>query len=178
MNGYSLISAAPSCEQQTVAAEFSRSLAAGEWEETLRDFTERYPYRDLLAWIVNFPLDEAPESQRCLNDMRRWIAKPDEDLRRQIFTQAQTIGFSHVVGALGLSLFWSQGSMTAVELEPVYPQLHLSGLMLLCALKLLCSELAADDTLPQGAHRLLSHWFGQQSQSQQRSMSWDNLPLA
>lgn len=147
-------------EHQVVAECLNRSLAVGKWELAISDFTESYSHHDLLTWLVNFHLDD-PESEGCVKDMRRWLRHPDEELRWKIFEQAQTLGFSHRVGATGLSLFWSQGSMTAEGLEPVYPESHLSGQMLLCALKLVCVRLSEDEALSQGAYQLFSHWFEQ-----------------
>lgn len=153
-------------EHLVVAESLNRSLAAGKWEQAISDFAEFYSSQDLLTWLVNFPLDD-PESEACVKNMRRWLQHPDEDLRWKIFEQAQTLGFSHRVGATGLSLFWSQGSMTAEGLEPVYPEPHLFGQMLLCALKLVCVRLSEDGTLPQGTYRLFSHWFEQKKNNKE-----------
>ncbi|HHL2712511.1 TPA: hypothetical protein ACQ39K_004119 [Yersinia enterocolitica] len=161
MTGYQLFTSSTSYKRQTVVDTLNLRLAAGEWEETLQQFTEHYKYQDLLAWLVHFPLSDEANCVRCLNDMRRWITSPEEGLRWQIFTQAQAIGFNSAVGVLGLSLFWSQGSMTAADLEPVYPQPHLAGLMLLNALKLTCVQLTGDGELLHGTHILLNQWFSQ-----------------
>lgn len=156
---YRLDASSASPEAQVLAEGLSSKLTVGEWEEALQQFTQYHDYQALLAWAVNLPLTVTSDCQQCLNDMRCWVLSPDEELRWRIFTKAQTIGFSSVIGAIGLSLFWSQGSMTAAELEPVYPQPELAGLMLLNALKLACVEITVDGDPLQGAYALLSHWF-------------------
>lgn len=170
MTSYQLKYPSLSGEQQIRADALSQQLVVGAWEATLTQFVEFNRYQALLVWIVNFPFSDDPVCLRCLSDMRRWVAEPEESLRWQIFEQAQAIGFSTVVGALGLSLFWSQGSMTAAEFEPVYPQPHLSGLMLLNGLKLISVHLSGDGELSQGTHTLLSHWFWQLGVQQRGDM--------
>ena len=48
--------------------------------------------------------------------------------------------------------------MTPAEFDAVYPEPHLSRLMLLCALKLLSVEIAAEDPPLKGAQTLLAEW--------------------
>lgn len=165
MTCYYLNTTSTSTECQALAHTLSQQLMSGAWEETLQQFVQYYSYQELIAWAVILPTSKDINFRQCLDDMQCWVLSPNEALRWKVFAQAQAIGFSTVVGALGLSLFWSQGSMTAAEFTPVYPQPHLPEQMLLCALKLLCVELAADDVLPLGAHRLLSHWFEQRGKS-------------
>ncbi|EMM7535734.1 MULTISPECIES: DUF6931 family protein [Citrobacter] len=96
-----------------------------------------------------------------LDEMHHWYSQPDEKLRWQIFHHAESQGFDTPAGALALSLFWSQGSMSPEGLAPVYPEPHLSGEMLRCVLLMLAAQSA--DNPAEGFHHLLAQWTKENS---------------
>uniref|UniRef100_UPI001652EB02 DUF6931 family protein n=1 Tax=Serratia marcescens TaxID=615 RepID=UPI001652EB02 len=113
----------------------------------------------VLAQIVDGPQALSEAARACADDIRLWLKTHDDDLRWRIFHQADALGFDTPLGALGLSLFWMQGSMTPAEFDAVYPQAHLAPLMLHCALKLLSVSLAGEHPPQAGAQRLLGDGY-------------------
>lgn len=135
----------------------AQPFADDEWEEVLTRWVKQAEPRALSLWLLGrLRRCEPPASAPLLDDMQRWVALPDEKLRWQIFHQAETLGFDTPAGALALSLFWSQGSMSPEGLEPVYPEPHLSAGMLHCALLMLVTRNA--DNPADGTRHLLMQW--------------------
>lgn len=138
-------------------------LDAGLWEDALEALIQQIAFPELASWVLQRFTREMSDSTpqgECLRVMRAWLSDRHEDaLRYSIFEQASELGFDTPTGALGLSMFWSQGSMTPAELEPVYPEPHLAALMLHCSLKLLCVAEDPDMTPQEGATRLLQPWL-------------------
>ena len=136
-------------------------IAAGQWEEALTLWVQQASPRALSLWLIRILRGSAqPATASLLDEMQRWYAEPDEKLRWQIFHHADTLGFETPAGALALSLFWSQGSMSPEGLEPVYPQPHLSPEMRRCVLLMLA---AGDPETPaEGTRQLLTQWIHQE----------------
>ncbi|MHA0273230.1 DUF6931 family protein [Enterobacter ludwigii] len=130
------------------------------WEDALACLVLDAAQEKVLGWALQqvnvLPLDEA--AQQCAGEISQWLKTHDDALRRTIFQQAEALGFDTPVGALGLALFWMQGSMTPDEFDAVYPEPHLSPLMLHCALKQLAVQLAADTPPITGAKIILAQW--------------------
>ncbi|MGB7801761.1 DUF6931 family protein [Buttiauxella sp.] len=151
---------------QNGAENASQMMNADQWEDALASLVADCPQEKMMAWALQQALSRmaSPEQavQQCASDIRQWLAKPDDDQRFRIFQQAEQIGFDTPVGALGLALFWMQGSMTPAEFDAVYPEPHLSRLMILCALKLLSVGIAAEDAPLKGAQLLLAEWHAAQ----------------
>lgn len=137
-------------------------LAVKQWEDALAYMVSEHPAEKLMGWVLKriqaSPAAQSDVMQQCAQEIALWLKDHDDARRWRIFQQAEMLGFDTPLGALGLSLFWLQGSMTPAELEPVYPEKHLSPLMLHCALKLLCVSQAADDAPLIGAQKLVSEW--------------------
>ncbi|WP_129953638.1 MULTISPECIES: DUF6931 family protein [unclassified Rahnella] len=147
---------------QNGAENAAQLMMAGRWEDALASVVADVAQKKLLAWTLQQALSR-PESQepavrQCASEIHQWLAEPEDDRRFRIFQQAELLGFDTPVGALGLSVFWMQGSMTPAEFEAVYPESHLSHLMLHCALKLLSVGIAGEDAPLKGAQNLLSEW--------------------
>lgn len=135
--------------------------AGDRWEETLTLLVQRAEPQGLCLWLLRcLRLIAHPASAQLLDEMQRWYAQPDEKLRWQIFRHAEILGFDTPAGALALSLFWSQGSMSPEGLEPVYPEPHLSAEMRRCVLLMLATH--NTDNPADGARRLLEQWAHQE----------------
>lgn len=147
---------------QNGAENAAQLMIAERWEDALASVAADSVQEKLLAWTLQKalarPESQEPAMQQCASEIHQWLANPDDDRRFRIFQQAEQLGFDTPVGALGLSLFWMQGSMTPAEFDAVYPEPHLSRLMLHCALKLLSVAIAAEDPPLKGAQTLLSEW--------------------
>lgn len=135
-------------------------MVTSQWEDALACLILDAAPEKVLSWALQqvnaLPLDEA--DRLCTGDISQWLKNHDDALRRDIFQQAEALGFDSPLGALGLALFWMQGSMTLNEFDAVYPEPHLAPLMLHCALKQLAVLLAADNPPVTGAQTLLAQW--------------------
>lgn len=139
-------------------------IAAGRWEEALTLWVQQTPQQALNRWLITCLRKlNCPDSAPLLEKMQHWYAQPEEKLRWQIFNDAEILGFDTPAGALALSLFWSQGSMSPEGLEPVYPEPHLSGKMSQCVLLMLATQ-NSDNVVASTAH-LLTQWANQEKAS-------------
>lgn len=131
--------------------------ANSSWEDVLTQWAKNADPHTLSQWLIIIIRPISPLSAIPLLDkMQRWYSNQDEKLRWEIFHHAESIGFDTPAGALALSLFWSQGSMSPEGLEPVYPEPHLSTEMRRSVLMMLAtynSDYPAD-----GAYNLLARW--------------------
>jgi len=131
--------------------------ADDQWEQVLTLWVKQADPRALSLWLLGCLRRIAhPACAQVLDEMQRWYAEPNEKLRWQIFHHAEILGFDTPAGALALSLFWSQGSMSPEGLEPVYPAPHLSGEMRRCVLLMLATR--NTDNPADGTRRLLAQW--------------------
>lgn len=118
-------------------------LASGQWEEALKLWAEALSPQALGMRLATLMQEVTPASHHALlKAIADGYRQPDDTVRWQIFEGAKKVGFSTPVGALALSLFWSYGSMTPPEREPVYPDPALSPRLLHCALVMLVAQLA------------------------------------
>ncbi|WP_447840907.1 DUF6931 family protein [Enterobacter bugandensis] len=135
-------------------------MMTGLWEDALACLVLDAPAEKVLGWALQqvnmLPLNEA-ETQ-CASTIGQWLKTHDDALRHSLYPQAEALGFDTPLGALGLALFWMQGSMTPDKFDAVYPEPHLAPLMLQCALKQLVVQLAADNAPITGAKTLLAQW--------------------
>jgi hypothetical protein len=139
-----------------------QQIADGQWEEVLTAWVRQTEPCALSLWLLGClrAIGLPASCTKLLEEMQRWYEKPDEKLRWQIFYHAEILGFDTPAGALALSLFWSQGSMSPEGLEPVYPEPHLSAEMRRCVLLMLATHNA--DTPAEGTRRLLAQWIHQE----------------
>lgn len=130
---------------------------ATPWMDELDHWVRQAEPRALSLWLVGrLRTITHSDGLPLLDEICRWYAHPDEQLRWQIFHHAESQGFDTPAGSLALSLFWSQGSMSPEGLAPVYPEPHLSGEMLRCVLLMLAAQSA--DNPAEGFHHLLAQW--------------------
>ncbi|WP_414148820.1 DUF6931 family protein [Erwinia sp. BNK-24-b] len=135
-------------------------LSARRWEDALAYWVENVPVQELLEKVLPIIVDSADsEEQICVNAIRGWLKERNDAARRHIFEQAESLGFATPLGAIGLALFWMDGSLTPPECEPVYAEKHLAPLMLCTAVKLLSVSLAADNPPVAGAKLLFSRGY-------------------
>lgn len=132
-------------------------LSSGQWEDALREWEKNVSlqmlgHRTAMVMQKVMPAKHGP----VLKDIASAFYQQDDDLRWHIFQQVKTTGFSSPIGALALSLFWSFGSMSPRELEPVYPDPGLSPTLLHCALVTLVMTLSEDPV--EGVNLLLTHY--------------------
>ncbi|MEW7314510.1 hypothetical protein AB1E22_17710 [Buttiauxella gaviniae] len=138
-----------------------RQIIEGQWEEVITSWVQHADARSLSLWLLrNLRAMGQHNDVHLLDEMQRWYEQPDEKLRWQIFRRAETLGFDTPAGALALSLFWSQGSMSPEGLEPVYPEPHLSTEMRRCVVLMLATRNA--DNPAEGTQRLLTQWLNQE----------------
>lgn len=131
-------------------------LEADQWEEALRQWALRFTPQTLGIRLCALLRKVTPASLHpLLEAIAQCYHQPDDTQRWAIFEQAQAVGFTTPVGALALSLFWSQGSMSPEGLEPVYPDPQLSPQMLHCALVMYVTRLAESPV--DGVRQLLAH---------------------
>lgn len=140
----------------SVDLSHQQQLASGNWEEALQLWSQQFDFKtivnQLTALLRRFA---STETLPLLDDITRYARQPDEMLRWRIFEQAKDLGFNTPAGALALSLFWSQGSMSPPELEPVYPDPQLSPQLLNCALMMCACQLS--ESPAEGVSLLFSH---------------------
>ncbi|CNI51042.1 DUF6931 family protein [Yersinia mollaretii] len=132
-------------------------LAHGQWEAMFILWMEQHSYRRALQ-IAHACLSDAPNDvvwQDCHADIALWLAEPDDELRWRIFQHGNSLGFASALGAMALSLFWSEGSMAPAGLDAVYPEADLSPTMLLCSLKSSSLALAGEQLPLVGARTLM-----------------------
>lgn len=137
--------------------EDTQQRTDGNWEEKLTLLVNQAEPRELSLWLLGCLRHVvSPASIHLLDEMIQWYAQADEKLRWQIFHHAEALGFETPAGALALSLFWSQGSMSPEGLEPVYPEPHLSAEMRRCVLIMLATH--DTDNPADRVHQLLTQW--------------------
>lgn len=106
-------------------------LKKGNWEAALSSWVKTVPSVSLASRLTDLLIKVTPESQHYfLENLIQNYHQQDEEQRWKIYEQAQDIGFDTPSGALGLSLFWSYGSLTPAGLQPIYPAPQLSLQML------------------------------------------------
>ncbi|PTA91834.1 hypothetical protein CWM66_11545 [Kosakonia sp. H7A] len=140
----------------SVELSHHQQLACGNWEEALQQWRQQYDFKTVVSQLTALLRRFAStDALPLLDDIARYGRQPDETLRWRIFEQAKELGFNTPVGALALSLFWSQGSMSPPDLEPVYPDPQLSQQILNCALVMSACQLS--DSPTEGVRLLFSH---------------------
>ncbi len=129
-------------------------LEEGRWEEALKCWAHSLPVNRLGSQLVALLRETVPTSLHpLLSEMNQQFSQYDNARRWRIFEQAQSQDLSSPTGALALSLFWANGSMSPDDLPPVYPEPQLSSQMLECALVMLAVELGEPPV--EGARHLI-----------------------
>ncbi len=138
-------------------------LCTNNWEDALAYLVSNHPTDQLMTWILAQLMADtvalSQQEKRCAQEILEWLKNHDDDCRWRIFNQADELGFDSPMGALGLALFWSKGSMTPTEFEAVYPEKHLARVMLHCVLMLMSVRLAGEQAPLTGARTLVGNWY-------------------
>ena len=107
-----------------------------EWEKKKSPDSRALCLARVLAKIAD------PVQQPLLEAIIRQYQQPDPQRRRKIFDDAEQVGFDTAVGALALSQFFAEGSLSPDDLTPIYPPNDLSTKMLHSVAVIIISELA------------------------------------
>lgn len=138
-------------------------LAEPAWEQGLELWLNAFSVHQVNCWIANCISNSNVENSDIEKDLffliDKWFFEPDDTLRRALFSKAEKIGFDSPVTLLALSIFWSEGSMSPEEYEPVYPDVSLSRQICKCILLTLACEI--NESPQQGLITLFNHWKSQ-----------------
>ena len=87
-------------------------LAQGQWQDALDFWINNTDSLTLIKWLAQFISQSSSEDDSVLlQSIVKW-KEGDEEQRWEIFKNSESAGFSSQTGALGLSLFLSQGSLS------------------------------------------------------------------
>ncbi|MGQ6550911.1 hypothetical protein KGP17_22585 [Serratia sp. JSRIV001] len=142
-------------------SEALQLVNTGRWEQALQLWTEQVAPARLCVWLAEIVALEQASDGQLLDQIRRWPVQKSDALRWRIFHLAEAQGFDTPAGALGLSLFWSEGSMSPEGLEPIFPVPQLSRQM--CHCMLLMWVIQSIDNPDEGARNLLTQWINQEN---------------
>ena len=95
-------------------------LIKGRWLDALDFWINNTDSLVLIRWLAQFISQLSPEEDSLLlQSIVRW-KEGDDEQRWEIFRHAESVGFSTQTGALGVSLFVSQGRLSPAPYDPVY----------------------------------------------------------
>lgn len=95
-------------------------LAQGQWQDALDFWIQNTDSLTLIKWLAQFISQSSSEEDSVLLlSIVKWNEGDDEQ-RWEIFKNSESAGFSTQTGALGLSLFVSQGSLSPAPYNPVH----------------------------------------------------------
>ncbi|EEY3145452.1 type VI secretion protein, partial [Escherichia coli] len=108
--------------KNNTALEFNKiveqMLLKGKWQDALNFWIENTDSLTLIKWLAQFISQSSSEEDSVLlQSIVKW-KEGDEEQRWEIFKNAESAGFSTQSGALGLSLFISQGSLSPTSYPP------------------------------------------------------------
>ncbi|MGE3804452.1 MAG: hypothetical protein AB7K24_07250 [Gemmataceae bacterium] len=132
--------AQPLLSEGMQAHDFFRALLDNQqYRDALNFMAYLLPKREaiwwgcLCLWEVMRP-EPASESAEVIDAVVRWLATPEEELRREIQSSARAAGGAGTsAGSLGLAAFWSEGSMSRPNLPEVKPDPLLTHRMIASA---------------------------------------------
>ncbi|KDY89231.1 hypothetical protein AC21_4346 [Escherichia coli 2-474-04_S3_C2] len=95
-------------------------LVQGQWQDALDFWIQNTDSLTLIKWLAQFISQSSSEEDSVLLlSIVKWNEGDDEQ-RWEIFKNSESAGFSTQTGALGLSLFVSQGSLSPAPYNPVH----------------------------------------------------------
>lgn len=95
-------------------------LAKEQWQDALDFWIKNTDSLTLIKWLAQFISQSSSEEESVLlQSIVKW-KEGDDEQRWEIFKKSESAGFSTQTGALGLSLFISQGSLSPAPYDPVY----------------------------------------------------------
>lgn len=137
------------------------AISTGGWERALQLWAEHAAPAKLCVWLAARFAAEPIYHTPLLEEIRDWPTHKSDALRWRIFSLAEVQGFDTLAGALGLSLFWSDGSMSPEGFEPVFPESNLSRQMNHCVLLMWVTQTA--DNPNSVTRNLLTQWINQEN---------------
>ncbi|MFT2793424.1 DUF6931 family protein [Serratia sp. T13T92] len=151
----------PSAVADCWGYEALQLVSSGRWEQALQLWTEQVDPAMLCVWVAEIIALGRTRDGQLLDEIRNWSVQKSDSLRWRIFHLAEDQGFDTPTGALGLSLFWSEGSMSLEGLEPIFPDSQLSRQM--CHCMLLMWVIQSTDNPEEGARNLLTQWINEEN---------------
>ncbi|APK96821.1 type VI secretion protein (plasmid) [Escherichia coli] len=135
-------------------------LVKGKWQEALDFWINNTDSLTLIKWLAQFISQSSSEEDLVLlQSIFKW-KEGDDEQRWKIFKNSEAAGFSTQTGALGLSLFVSQGSLSPAPYDPVHAPS--------CSEKKIIYGVLMDqsckyyDTPDEGVFFLFQHWCNRQ----------------
>lgn len=138
-------------------------INSNEWEKALIFLEENTHFKTLSLWLTHqLARQTCIATIELLSNIRIWLSQSEDKLRWEIFEQSKSLGFNTPAGMLGLSIFWSQGSMSPEGFEPICPDPTASKGILHCVLLMLAtSDIHGPE---EGARNLITQWVDWESQ--------------
>ncbi|EBN7971019.1 hypothetical protein BH006_06870 [Salmonella enterica] len=145
--------------QDTGETKHSGTPEHARWDGPLTHWIENHPVEVVQEWIVKYGLRhqlfEGEDARRLATDILTYLHHHDEALRWSVFYQLDGAGIGDILGSVGLSVFWSGGSLTPEGQPPVYPPAGAATKILLSAGKQLVVLCAPGNDLSEGVRRFL-----------------------
>ena len=135
-------------------------LAQGQWQDALDFWIQNTDSLTLIKWLAQFISQSSSEEDSVLLlSIVKWNEGDDEQ-RWEIFKNSESAGFSTQTGALGLSLFVSQGSLSPAPYNPVHAP-SCSEKKIIYGV-LITQSCKVHDTPDEGVFVLFQHWCNSQ----------------
>ena len=135
-------------------------LVQGQWKNALDFWINKTDSLTLIKWLAQFISQSSSEEDSVrLQSIVKW-KEGDDEQRWEIFKNSESAGFSTQTGALGLSLFLSQGSLSPAPYDPVYAP-SCSEKKIIYGV-LMTQSCKSHDTPDEGVFFLFQHWCNSQ----------------
>ncbi|WP_433960500.1 DUF6931 family protein [Escherichia coli] len=135
-------------------------LAKEKWQEALNFWVNNSDSLILIKWLAkSISQSSSEEDAIFLQSIVKWQEGEDEE-RWEIFKNAESVGFTTQPGALGLSLFISQGSISPPPYDPVYAPSYSEKKIIYGIL--INQSCIVSDTPDVGVVCLFQHWCNSQ----------------
>ena len=135
-------------------------LAKEKWQEALNFWVNNSDSLILIKWLAkSISQSSSEEDAIFLQSIVKWQEGEDEE-RWEIFKNAESVGFTTQPGALGLSLFISQGSISPPPYDPVYAPSYSEKKIIYGIL--INQSCIVSDTPEAGVVCLFQHWCNSQ----------------
>ena len=135
-------------------------LVKGKWQEALDFWINNTDSLTLIKWLAQFVSQSSSEEDSVLlQSIVKW-KEGDDEQRWEIFKNSESAGFSTQTGALGLSLFVSQGSLSPAPYDPVHaPSCSEKKIIYGVLMEQSCQYYYTPD---EGVFYLFQHWCNRQ----------------
>jgi len=135
-------------------------LAKDKWQDALNFWINNTDSLILIKWLAkSISQSSSEEDDVFLQSIVKWQEGDDEE-RWAIFKKSESVGFTTQLGALGLSLFISQGSISPPPYDPVYAPSYSEKKIIYGIL--INQSCIVSDTPDVGVVCLFQHWCNSQ----------------